>query len=721
MKSDSLTILRDNGIRTPKFIVIEDSDKIDLSFSNAENFAVRSSSRREDSKDLSFAGMFSTYLDVKRNDVPERVWALFKEYKEDVPAYGKIMSRDAGKQDTVIVQEMIYPDCSGVMFTANPLGLLNETVIMVGNGLGSNVVDQKVPVTTYYYNTTDSKSYYTVRNGSPVLSEGIVKELVGISEKIKNIFRYECDIEFCVKNNEIYILQAREITTLNGSAAKTILDGSNISESYPGITLPLTQDFVKAVYRDIMGSLVKRMTHSERLAASLDLNMVDFVNSRAYYDISRWYTLLSLLPFSKRIIPVWQEMLGVDEKQITKDTVKVNPIRRLAIALTFTWYFIVNPFSMERLNSKFGKAIESYRKQIAATGDIEGLLKLYRKIQKEITEYWDLTLVNDLYAFVFAHFAKKHEGKIREIGELASMEPLVLLSRLKKAYEEYGETAPAYKRLKNEYIEKYGDRCPGELKLETKTYRTNPDLLDRYIQDNDIPEPRRIQKKKFERIMVVRHAKIGILDREASRLNRTVIYGLIREIFRKIGTTLCDGNLIDAPEDVFYLHIDEINNRNNFRAVVSERKNICSEYRNIPAFSRYIFSGNVFSKSDFGETGGGSFSHSGILKGEVVSKPCRSITGKVLVMTEPDSSTHHKDRIIVTGMTDPGWAFILQNAKGVIAEKGSFLSHTAIISRELQIPSIVNVKNATSVLKTGDTVEMDMEAGMIRILSKEGK
>ena len=72
-----------------------------------------------------------------------------------------------------------------------------------------------------------------------------------------------------------------------------------------------------------------------------------------------------------------------------------------------------------------------------------------------------------------------------------------------------------------------------------------------------------------------------------------------------------------------------------------------------------------------------------------------------------------KDKILVTQMTDPGWVFLLTQAKGIIAEKGSLLSHTAIISRELGIPAVVGIKHATRQLKTGDYVILDGNSGKI--------
>ena len=69
-------------------------------------------------------------------------------------------------------------------------------------------------------------------------------------------------------------------------------------------------------------------------------------------------------------------------------------------------------------------------------------------------------------------------------------------------------------------------------------------------------------------------------------------------------------------------------------------------------------------------------------------------------------------------MTDPGWVFLLATASGVVSEKGSLLSHTAIISRELKIPAIVGVENLLNTIHTGDLIEMDGNKGTIKIIKK---
>ena len=94
------------------------------------------------------------------------------------------------------------------------------------------------------------------------------------------------------------------------------------------------------------------------------------------------------------------------------------------------------------------------------------------------------------------------------------------------------------------------------------------------------------------------------------------------------------------------------------------------------------------------------------------------MTAEALVVTNPELSLDTHGKILVTRSTDPGWVFLIENAAGIIAEKGSLLSHTAIITRELHKPSMVNVREACRRIRTGDLVALDSTAGTIRILRR---
>jgi phosphohistidine swiveling domain-containing protein len=75
------------------------------------------------------------------------------------------------------------------------------------------------------------------------------------------------------------------------------------------------------------------------------------------------------------------------------------------------------------------------------------------------------------------------------------------------------------------------------------------------------------------------------------------------------------------------------------------------------------------------------------------------------------------NEILVCDMTTPEYINSIIKAAGVITERGGILSHAAIVCRELNKPCILGAKNATTVLKTGDTIELDADTGSIRIIS----
>ena len=158
MKAKTLQLMQENGIPVPAFTVVEAGQEIDLSFSEAGTFAVRSSFAGEDGKAQSYAGQFETLLSVPRDEVPDAAEKVLASAETaNVQAYRGGASAPGGKL-RVIIQEMLEPQLSGVLFTVNPAGILNESVLVVGRGAGEGVVRDQVPVTTYFYNRDDKKS-----------------------------------------------------------------------------------------------------------------------------------------------------------------------------------------------------------------------------------------------------------------------------------------------------------------------------------------------------------------------------------------------------------------------------------------------------------------------------------------------------------------------------------------------------------------------------------
>ena len=92
------------------------------------------------------------------------------------------------------------------------------------------------------------------------------------------------------------------------------------------------------------------------------------------------------------------------------------------------------------------------------------------------------------------------------------------------------------------------------------------------------------------------------------------------------------------------------------------------------------------------------------------------VRGRVRVVLDPLGARLEPGEILVARQTDPGWVVIFPAAAGLLVERGSLLSHSAIVSRELRLPCIVSLPGITTALTTGDLVEMDGTRGTITIL-----
>ena len=857
MKAKNLGILAAEGFPVPKFIVLSEREEPDLSFSEKDFFAVRSNFSAEDGGEHSFAGQFLTRLNVKREKVEEAVQEVFASYagsldykekanrgkeescsqkqgkaEQEKAEQKKAEQRKVGSSvETVIIQEMLFPEKSGVLFTKNPKGLLSEMVAVLGQGLGDKVVEDQENVLTYHYfpgeslyqegklrdnymgdekdadlekasrirleneNFADSKKDH--RAGTLVLTEKELKTLFTLGERIEQLFQKPMDIEFAIEGGKIYILQAREITTLDTHLPIRILDNSNISESFPGICLPLSVSFAKEMYSGIFTSLGRRFL-GKKVSSYKELfqRMVGEFSGRMYYEISSWYDILRLLPFSKKIIPVWQGMLGVSNEEISFSKKKPSFFLKCRIAILFCYYFFVSQRKMKELDRFFQERYVSYTKQVEDEEDVKALFSLFLKMKEDLLREWDITLMNDMVSFISTHLYGK-----KTAFSLETMKPVRALSALKAVAGKHGLDSEEYRREKKSYISAYGDRIEGELKLETRTYRTNEELLDRWILDaletekagqdsrgdfpkekyslrkdcseaehsmqkaygkkdsfetdsietdcaeKDCEETSRMEKPseaKPRKSFLYRLAESSCNNREISRLHRTRCFGLMRSIVDKIGEKT-------IGFDVYYLSLEELEEMlffgKDFSLKIAREKELRKAYERLPVLSRVKLLGKVDRDPLEGEIrvlsyesfkgnkeGIGREPEEG--KGETERKEDGESTprvffgrgvskgifrGEVLKIKRLQEIrvAEAKGKILLSYSTDPGWFPYLNMAEGLITERGSLLSHSAILARELEKPAVVNIPNIMEELQSGDMVEIDGDLGICSVIKQK--
>jgi pyruvate,water dikinase len=206
------------------------------------------------------------------------------------------------------------------------------------------------------------------------------------------------------------------------------------------------------------------------------------------------------------------------------------------------------------------------------------------------------------------------------------------------------------------------------------------------------------------------------------RFARARAYGLVKRIFRAIGLHFCRLGLLDRQNDIFFLAVDEIFSIINGSAVNFDLKHAVRSRRTrfllqkqSPTPPSRLFTRGVAAIArrqayDAFETNtaeqGKNLRGIGCSPGQV--------SGRARIIKNPDPNLKIDGEILVAEMTDPGWVFLMMRASGMVVERGSILSHSAIIGREMNIPTIVGVKDATKLISDSSRITIDGSTGKIQ-------
>lgn len=172
--------------------------------------AVRSSAKNEDGNKKSFAGQYSSFLNIKKENLLSTIkkcWCSL--YDKNVISYQNNHNEDIFDMN-VIVQKMINPSYSGVAFSINPISISkNYSCIETCRGTAENLVSGKITPSTYLIRRQTKQVDF--QEGEDLLNKEIITKLETYILKIEEIYKSPVDVEWCYKD-DIYILQARTIT-----------------------------------------------------------------------------------------------------------------------------------------------------------------------------------------------------------------------------------------------------------------------------------------------------------------------------------------------------------------------------------------------------------------------------------------------------------------------------------------------------------------------------
>lgn len=408
------------------------------------------------------------------------------------------------------------------------------------------------------------------------------------------------------------------------------------------------------------------------------------------------------------------------------------------------------------------------------------LYAIYEQFLDETLRDIETTILNDFFAFIYFHFIdqciQKNKLNDRENlkndllsndGALESAKPIVSIlaitrfiredEKLSSLFDTAKTHADLWKEIQSnsryqqlyqrirQHLEQYGDRSTGELKLEIPSTGEQPDLLVGLIQnylnvdkEDAVLFDRRKRRAEAERFVKnrLRHRPIqlkvfnwliklsrrSIAQRENLRFCRARFFGVVRNLFLEIGKRLQADKSINHFNDVFYLTVEEVGDflygnsiTHDLKGLIASRKNEFEKFEERRFPSRIATYGSVNSNS-FPERRSLSGSHfrKGVLKG--VGCSTGIVTAPIKKVKDPSRVVNLNGYVLVAEMTDPGWIYLMLAAKGIIVERGNILSHTAIIGREMGIPTVVGVSNALTVLNDGELVTIDGNRGTVKRL-----
>jgi len=700
-------------IVTQGWFANEDKNKLLDLLSENKVYAVRSSALDEDGSDFSFAGLQETFLNVKKENIYEMVLKCYQsQWSERAKAYREQHNISTSSGMTVVIQEMVEADFAGVIFTQHPMSnRIDEVVIEVVEGLGENLVSGLKTPSDYIIDKASKEIKSQVLNKCALKEEQIIR-LTDIALAIEKKYESYQDIEFAIKDDEIYILQSRPITTTT-SVPKQKKSGLRFYLSFGHIqnmTYPITPvgaEMIMALFNiDNKKDLSDRILYNgEHLF--VDISEIILV-PRFFYGRMR-KALASINPHLPVLADEYRKW-NKNRKMIPMGLIG-QLIKREAKVVKYVLGKKYIPLELDRKLDKIVMTYEAY-------GQIDALLENQYKILSQIVgigvEYIGTGMLSYIYLERLFDKWGLDQGDYHKLlagatGNVTT-EMGLLYDDLLRAYgTEEGE------ELFETYIRKYGMRTDGEIDLGRKRpYEDIPVFREKIqVESKNIsgmPLREKHHKLHLEAEAIKERLERNLSRRKWKKLNKWITlmqtFMVLREHpkYAIIRAFKAYRAYIDTP----FLTLRERYQSESYDEIDIEERKLRYEntYGKIPPLA--LLSNGLILKSTAYKSEDSIYGL-GVSAGE--------IQGKIRVIKAINDDYLREGEILVTQFTDPGWTTVMAKAAGFIIEVGGMMTHGAVVAREFGIPAVVSVDQVTTRFKTGDLVRMNGDTGEIELIT----
>ena len=720
--------------------------------------AVRSSATAEDLADASFAGQQETYLGIRGEGeltrYVQRCWAsLWTERAITYRERNNFLHEQVSL--SVVVQEMIAPDVSGVLFTVNPItNNIAEMLVNASFGLGESVVSGRVTPDTYRLARRKFQVLEQVcgtkairidmANGNGTTETEVVEEdrqrfcldddslhnLLELGNKVEAHYGKPQDIEWGLVDGQVYLLQTRPVTSLTTdvpqpkSISRTQHEIINdILEHYPEPPYPMDYLAVTDSYQQLVNTM---RGYGINLPPSNEIILIDsngipsIVPPKVRFT-SRIFGLFATLKKSLKTDPnqwINQGHAGFVSELNALSSVDVTQLDNHALAK-----FIQSAVDVTSrvgairfrdfivpaiVRSAFLKALMGFvrdAKQVSVmdllgnlpykTAIIDQVLRNLALEAEKLPQASHILLNTDMDALIHA-LGQDSEGKI-------------FLEKVSAFLDEHGaRTMKMYLPFSN----RSWSETPATLlttigvllrsdRLHVDEHNHYPELRQRIL--SGLPAWLR---QKFT--ATLEQFRIGHIARESTLY--TIEQGFLqaRRGVDEAARRLVTSDALLSAEQVIYLTLIEL-----YTAL--ENAMPADEIRQLVLRREKSRPRALKSWRGQWQTVRKSTSNEDVMKG--LSGSSGYAEGPVKVINGPSEFKKlQPGDVLVCPYTDPVWTPLFTLACAVVSDTGGPLSHAAIVAREYGIPAVLGTQIATSQFKDGDIISVDGQKGEVRLV-----
>lgn len=679
-------------------------------------YAVRSSANAEDHGARSFAGQFTSLLDVAPDDVVEAMAQVAASVGSSrATAYARRIGLDPGSlRMAVIVQEMVDATVSGVAFSRNPLDGAPQVVVEAVRGRGEKLVGRG-----------ETPQRWILEHGRlleqpavPLVGRRVLDEVVGIVTRIETMTGSAADVEWLWDGSMLHLVQWRPVTGADRPAR--VWSSRLAKDMLPGLIPPLVWSVNVPAKSQVVVDLLDRALGPTGLDPT---TLVREFGYRAYFDMGALGSVFSSLGLPADAL---EQMRAGD-----RDTPMRPSMTAMAARAPHLGRFLLGLRRWERTVAAQVDELTREREALAAVSPHElsdaALVARVDAIGALYVRASLLNIVTPLLADVWAASVRRAarraglEAARVEPGaghpEVAALDPAHALAEL-DPHDPAGWEA---------FLRRFGHLSDSPNDCSRPTWAEQPEEVRAMVGDGrrlvadaagsrDRAADLLSSTPRWQRPLVDRswrRASALRLARERVGYTYARVYALYRPTFLEIARRLVEAGVLDGTEDVFLLGWDEVKAALDGRlpdapALVAARRAEMAEAADLSWPERIVGDDPVPVRGR---------ASARALSG-VPAAPGRHVGPARVVTSLTAAADVCADDVLVLEAPDVTWTPLLLRAGAVVTESGGMLAHAAIVAREVGVPCVASVAGAT-LIPDGSTLCVDGWSGDVLVLDPQ--